>query len=333
MQVHVVQPKSWKDPYQWTSRKLLDNNFNEPKTLEDIGLTLTAVEQVQQTLFNIWSRASTISLILPSSDSTEHPSPQPLPVPEGPFQDLELNEVWRVLTWQMQDNYNQLADMDMLEADPASRKAAMAHPRLRPFWMASEDKKMTGLWDRGCFRKWKRKDLLLDYRVFGSRFHYHIKRDGATGHITNCKVRLVVQGQRMKEGEDYEDSFAPVPHATSCRVIIAMAAAMGLEPHACHLAQAFIQTDKLPEGKNGRVFIRPPSGYPEDDNVVHEVLCPLYWIPSSARALHITLSKFFKEEGFVTAGFEDSIWVREAGGKYPHCFIGRQVASTHIALL
>ena len=53
----------------------------------------------------------------------------------------------------MQEDYDQLADMDMLEADPATRKQAMQHPRLRPFWMKSEEIEMTGLWNCQCFKK------------------------------------------------------------------------------------------------------------------------------------------------------------------------------------
>eukprot|EP00961_Rhodomonas_salina_P009892 133271-Rhodomonas_salina.2 len=58
-------------------------------------------------------------------------------------------------------------------------------------------------------------------------------------------VQLVVMGKRMQEGEDYEDSFTPVPHATSGCIIISIAAAQDLELHSCDLAQAFIQADKL----------------------------------------------------------------------------------------
>eukprot|EP00961_Rhodomonas_salina_P059662 801064-Rhodomonas_salina.1 len=46
----------------------------------------------------------------------------------------------------------------------------------------------------------------------------------------------------------------------------------------------------------------------------------------SARALHLTLSKWVEEQGFVTAGFEDSVWVQEAGGQYQHSLI----VSVHI---
>ncbi len=60
--------------------------------------------------------------------------------------------------------------------------------------------------------------------------------------------------------------------------------------------------------------------------MVYEVLRPLYGIPSSARALHRTLSKWFKEQGFKTAGYEDSVWVCPAGGAYAHDMI----VSAHI---
>eukprot|EP00961_Rhodomonas_salina_P075927 1019133-Rhodomonas_salina.1 len=105
-------------------------------------------------------------------------------------------------------------------------------------------------------------------------------------------------GNRMKEGEDYEDEFAPVPHATSERVIISMAAADDLELHSCNLEQAFIQADKLPvhEGVNSRVFITPsqPKGSDEDPDTVFEVLRPFYGVQSSALALHLKLTKWFK---------------------------------------
>eukprot|EP00961_Rhodomonas_salina_P145569 1959146-Rhodomonas_salina.1 len=63
----------------------------------------------------------------------------------------------------------------------------------------------------------------------------------------------------MKQGEDYEESFSPVPHATAARSIISVAAALDLELHACNTTQAFIQADKLVKGVNGRIFIAPPK--------------------------------------------------------------------------
>eukprot|EP00961_Rhodomonas_salina_P252464 3412445-Rhodomonas_salina.2 len=302
--------------YVWWLRKLLDTVFDEPKTLEDVSLKLTLVEQVNQTLLNLWCCAPTLAAppLTTDEDSESGESEPEEPVPEsltGPFHNEQRNKVWRALASQMMEHYEELADVDMLEPNPSTRNEAMCDTRLHPFWIDSERKEMEGLWSRGCFKQWKRSELLASDRVFGSRFHYNIKRNGVTGQITNCKVQLVVMGNRMREGEDYEDSFAPVPHATSGSIIISITAAQDLELHSCDLAQAFIQADKLDEGVNGWIFIRPPQGAVKDADTraVFEVCRPLYGIPSSARALHLTLSRWFKEQGFTTAGFEDSVWV------------------------
>ena len=125
MQVHVGQPKTWDGPYPHTLRKLLDQQFSEPKTLEDIELTQTAVEQVQQTIFNVWSHAPTTSTLLQEVLTS---SPLPPSSHNGPFANPDQNAIWNLLASAMQEDYGQLADLDMLEPDPASRKAVMQHP-------------------------------------------------------------------------------------------------------------------------------------------------------------------------------------------------------------
>eukprot|EP00961_Rhodomonas_salina_P110329 1484965-Rhodomonas_salina.1 len=99
---------------------------------------------------------------------------------DGPFQDQHRNEIWRVLASQMMENYNQLADIDMLEPNQANRKQVMKNERLRPFWIDSEGKELQGLWKWGCLKRWKRSDLETTDCVFGSRFHYNIKWDCKT---------------------------------------------------------------------------------------------------------------------------------------------------------
>eukprot|EP00961_Rhodomonas_salina_P264836 3579668-Rhodomonas_salina.1 len=84
---------------------------------------------------------------------------------------------------------------------------------------------------------------------------------------------------------------------------------------------------RLAGGVNGCVFISPPPGCEEDEEgVVYECLRQLYGIPSSALALHVTLSKWLKEKGFSTVGFKDSVWTRPAGGQYK----SRLTVSAHI---
>ena len=245
-----------------------------------------------------------------------------------PFTDADMNEIWTARAMSTTTTKQQeLADIDVLEPDPPNRRVAMSHHRFRPLWLAAEAVEWKGLWERGCFKKWKRSDLLPNDRVFTSRYHYKIKRDPKTLKISKFKVRLVVQGHRMKESVDYVDAFAPVPHATVMRLLMALAIGYDMEMHSIDMTQAFIQADRIEEGVNGRVFVTPPPGCEEyEEGVVYEVIRPLYGIPSSARALHLTVDRYLKSEGFESLGFEDSVWVREPGGEYPH----RIIFSAHI---
>ena len=233
--------------------------------------------------------------------------------------DQEMNAVWayNAELCAPRTDWEKLADIDCLEGDPPHRRVAMRNLRLKPFWLGAEQKEMAGLWDKQCFRKVRRADLPEGTRVFTTRFHYKIKRYSATASLKSLKVRLVVQGHRMVEGTDYEQAFAPVPRSTVGRTVISVAAANGLHLHALDISQAFIQSSwaDLPEVVD-TIYVTPPEGVEEDAGIVYEVLRPLYGISSSARALHFSLAKWFKAEGFQQAGFEESVFIRKAGGKY-----------------
>eukprot|EP00961_Rhodomonas_salina_P071014 953547-Rhodomonas_salina.1 len=97
-------------------------------------------------------------------------------------------------------------------------------------------------------------------------------------------------GNQMKKGEAYVDTFAPVPHSTTGRIMMSITAAQDLEMHCINFSQAFIQADwaLLPE-KVPQFFIRPPTGWDEEPGVVYKCLHPLYGHPASARALHFTV--------------------------------------------
>eukprot|EP00961_Rhodomonas_salina_P288677 3901355-Rhodomonas_salina.1 len=66
--------------------------------------------------------------------------------------------------------------------------------------------------------------------------------------------------------------------------------------HSLDITQAFIQASwsDLPEDI-GDIYITPPRGYNEDPDVVYRVVLPLYGIGASARALHYTLARWFRE--------------------------------------
>lgn len=51
----------------------------------------------------------------------------------------------------------------------------MRNRKFKPFWLTAEETEWSGLWEKGVFKKWNRKDLLSNDRVFTSRYVYKIK--------------------------------------------------------------------------------------------------------------------------------------------------------------
>jgi hypothetical protein len=86
-----------------------------------------------------------------------------------------------------------------------------------------------------------------------------------------------------------------LPAFQMTRIMVSLAAPNDLELHSVDIEQAFTQTDKLPEGVDGRYFINPPPGSPDTGNrdIVYEDLRPLYGNPSSPRTLHKTIDDIY----------------------------------------
>ena len=310
--------------------------FNHPRTLEDLGITEERSKQIMSATIDAWrdslqnpfALACVLSSQINAADARRKEQEQEAAAtrsaaierkaleeakargpPAGHFKQI-------IETCEPPDTI--FDEIDLLEDDPPHRGAAMRNARFRPYWIQAEEKEWQGLWEKGVFKKWSRKDLLSNDRVFTSRYVYKLKRSAVTGEVYRFKARLIVRGFQMEKGVDFYDSFSPTPGLAVGRFMLSLAVANDYELHACDIEQAFLQADKLPEGVNGRYFIQPPPGSPDanDRDVVYEVRRPLYGNPSSPRALHKTLDAYFLSEGFTHVGFEESVWMRPKGGKY-----------------
>jgi len=91
-------------------------------------------------------------------------------------------------------------EIDLLEGSPAHRGAAMRNLKFKPFCLTWEETEWSGLWEKGVFKKWNRKDLFPNDRVFTSRYVYKIKRNAKTGAA--YKTRLIVRGFEMEKHVD-----------------------------------------------------------------------------------------------------------------------------------
>ena len=83
------------------------------------------------------------------------------------------------------------------------------------------------------------------------------------------KVQLVLQGQHMKQVVDFEQSFSPVPHASSFRTMLSIATASDMFIEQIDISQAFVQADLIDGDQI--MYMRPPPGYDEDPAYVYRL--------------------------------------------------------------
>jgi hypothetical protein len=61
--------------------------------------------------------------------------------------------------------------------------------------------------------------------------------------IKKYKARLVAKGYTQKEGEYYFDTYSPVAHLTTIRVLLSLAASHGLLVHQIDVKIAFLNAE------------------------------------------------------------------------------------------
>jgi hypothetical protein len=274
-------------------------------TLADIGITKDREAKILQVIAESYS--------VPQSNPDKEATRKPLEafVQETRVSETVAKAIAQVQERQKEDSkplYRQITETFeptpesiWEDIDPAHRGMAMCKARFKPCWFTVESSEWEGLWDKGVLKKWNRSDLLKNDRIFTSRYVYKIKRSAKTGAAYRFKARVIVRGFEMEKGKDYLQNFSPSPGITIARIITSIAAANDMELHSIDIGQAFLQSDKLMEGVNGRFFINPPPGSPDANNkdIVYEVLRPLYGIPSSPSALNKPWMPFSRVKGLI----------------------------------
>jgi hypothetical protein len=76
------------------------------------------------------------------------------------------------------------------------------------------------------------------------------------GTIERYKVRLVIKGYSLKEGEDFFDTYSPVARLTTIRVLLSLAASHGLLVHQMDVKTTFLNGELDEE-----IYMEQPAGF------------------------------------------------------------------------
>lgn len=141
-------------------------------------------------------------------------------------------------------------------------------------------------------------------------FKRKMKTDGT---VDKYKSRLVICGNRQKEGLDYFDTYSPVTRITSIRVILAIAALRNLEVHQMDVNTAF-QNGDLDE----EIYMKQPEGFvaPGKENKVCKLVKSLYGLKQAPKQWHEKFDKTVLSNGFRINECDKCVYVKTTRDGY-----------------
>jgi Reverse transcriptase (RNA-dependent DNA polymerase) len=152
---------------------------------------------------------------------------------------------------------------------------------------------------------WKLVQLPPGRKPIGVKWVLTVKRD-AKGKITKHKARLVAKGFSQQFGFDFEETFAPVVRIEHVRILLAIAALLGLSVNHLDAKNAFLN------GKSDfAIYINQPEGF-EDSLFPHYVLLllkSLYGLKQAPRIWYLTLYEAIIALGFTPSEFDPCIFI------------------------
>jgi histone deacetylase 1/2 len=185
--------------------------------------------------------------------------------------------------------------IEMTTLDPKTVRQAMISPQAQEWKMAMQE-------EFNALRKKKVFDVVTkpyDRNIVGCRWILKTKRD-KHGEITKYRARLVAQGFSQVEGEDFDDTFAPVVKFCTTRILLSLAAQNNLQVYHWDVETAYLNADlqdeiymKIPEGCE----IAPSNDRSELQYALRLRRC-LYGLKQSGREWYLEISSSLQSFGF-----------------------------------
>ncbi|GJW15969.1 zinc finger, CCHC-type containing protein [Tanacetum coccineum] len=151
---------------------------------------------------------------------------------------------------------------------------------------------------------WVLSDLPPGCKPLGCKWIFKRKMK-VDGTIDKFKARLVIQGFRQKEGFDYFDTYAPVSHITTIRLLLALAAIHNLVIHQMDVKTAFLNGDLDEE-----VYMKQPEGFvmPGNEHKVCKLVKSLYGLKQAPKQWHQKFDEVLLSSGFLLNQSDECVY-------------------------
>ncbi|GJU59852.1 zinc finger, CCHC-type containing protein [Tanacetum coccineum] len=142
---------------------------------------------------------------------------------------------------------------------------------------------------------WVLADLPPGCKPLGCKwiFKRKLKVDGT---IEKFKARLVIQGFKQKSGIDYFDTYAPVAHISTIRLLIVMTSIHNLVIHQMDVKTTFLNGDLDEE-----VYMNQPQGFimPGNENKVCKPIKCFYGLKQAPKQWHQKFNEVVLSNGYL----------------------------------
>jgi hypothetical protein len=160
---------------------------------------------------------------------------------------------------------------------PRSHREAMRSKHAE-CWARAEIEEMGALYAKQVLEEIARKDVPPGAKPIRTMWVWDLKTD-QFGYVTRFKARLVALGNWQRAGIDFGETFSPVARMSSFRMVLAVAAVLGLKVFGGDINTAYLNARlKIPQ------YVNAIEGFPcKDKDNIYVVRKALYGLRQAGR--------------------------------------------------
>lgn len=149
-----------------------------------------------------------------------------------------------------------------------------------------------------------------DKKLLSTKWVFTVKYD-ALGNLDCFKARLVARGFEQRAGIDFDETYAPVAHTNSVRVMLALCALKNWSMSQFDISTAFL---------NGTIeediYLKPPEGLQTESGHCLKLNKALYGLKQAPRAWNSKFDATLIELGFNPTVSNKCVYVNKDGPSY-----------------
>ncbi|SDA05527.1 BZ3501_MvSof-1269-A2-R1_Chr5-2g07480 [Microbotryum saponariae] len=199
-----------------------------------------------------------------------------------------------------------------ITSDPQTWREAMSSDK-REVWAKAATDEFTSMRDDfKVFTIEDRATVPAGATIVTSKFVWKTKRN-ALGEVTGHKARLVAQGNRQRDGIDFNETFAPVARFSSIRSLLALAAANGLHVHQADIDKAYLHGDL-----DHDIWMTAPRGFDLPSDKVLHLRRSIYGLKQAGRIWNRHIDASLRALGYTATGTDHCVYSRLDDRQCPH---------------